>query len=148
MTATAPRPGSATATAPRQRMFPCLSYKDAPAAIEWLGQALGFEQVMAYTGPDGSIVHAELRLEGNVIMMGGERPDRYPVQSPASVSAATQGIYVFVPNVDALWERAVAAGATVVRPLANTDYGAREFGVRDPEGHVWDFGTYDPLASH
>jgi uncharacterized glyoxalase superfamily protein PhnB len=46
-----------------------------------------------------------------------------------------------------MWERVVAAGAEVVRPLADTDYGAREFGVRDPEGHLWDFGTYDPFAS-
>jgi uncharacterized glyoxalase superfamily protein PhnB len=129
-------------------MFPCLAYKDAPAAIAWLGKAFGFEEIVAYKGPDGNIVHAELRLEGNLIMMGGERPDHYPVRSPSSVGTPTQGTYVFVQNVDALWERAVAAGAEVVRPLADTDYGAREFGVRDPEGHLWDFGTYDPFASH
>ena len=120
----------------------------APAAIAWLAKAFGVEEVVAYEGPDGGIVHAELRLEGNLIMMGGERPDHYQVESPAGVSTPTQGIYVVVQHPDALWERALAAGAEVVRPLADTDYGSRRFGVRDPEGHLWDFGTYDPFASH
>ncbi|HLH26120.1 MAG TPA: VOC family protein [Chloroflexota bacterium] len=149
MTATMPaQPASRPTTRPPQRLFPCLAYQDAPAAIAWLGKAFGFEQMVAYTGPDGGIVHAELRLEGNVVMLGGERPDHYPVQSPATLGAPTQGVYVCVAAVDALWERAVAAGAAVVRPLADTHYGSREFSVRDPEGHVWSFGTYDPFAGH
>jgi uncharacterized glyoxalase superfamily protein PhnB len=148
MTATAPQQSNTSVIAARQRIFPCLAYKDAPAAIDWLGRAFGFEQAVCYTGPDGGIVHAELRLEGNLIMLGGERPDHYPIQSPATVGTPTQGVYIRVADVDALWARAVAAGAAVVRPLADTDYGSREFGVRDPEGHLWNFGTYDPFASH
>jgi uncharacterized glyoxalase superfamily protein PhnB len=148
MTATAPQPSSTGVTAPTQRMFPCLAYKDAPAAIAWLGKAFGFEEAVAYKDPDGSIVHAELRLEGNLIMMGGERPEHFPVLSPASVGQITQSTYVVVQDPDALWARATAAGAEVVRALADTDYGSREFGVRDPEGHLWNFGTYDPFASH
>jgi uncharacterized glyoxalase superfamily protein PhnB len=53
-----------------------------------------------------------------------------------------------VPDTDAVHARAVAAGATIIRPLQNTDYGSREFAVRDPEGHTWSIGNYDPWASH
>jgi uncharacterized glyoxalase superfamily protein PhnB len=148
MTATSSLPGSTRGIAPRQSIFPGLRYKDAPAAIAWLEQAFGFEQVVVYTGPDGGVAHAELSFQGNVVMLGAERQDAYPVQSPLSVNASTQGLYVCVEDVDALWERAMAAGAAVVRPLADTDYGSREFSVRDPEGHLWSFGTYDPFASH
>jgi uncharacterized glyoxalase superfamily protein PhnB len=149
MTAAIPaQPVSPSVARARQNIFPGIRYQDAPAAIAWLETAFGFEQVVVYTGPDGNIAHAELSFQGGIIMLGAERPDGYPVRSPRSVNAATQGIYVCVENVDALWERAVAAGAEVVRPPANTDYGSREFGVRDPEGHLWDFGTYDPFASH
>src|SRR5579871_5609690 len=92
--------------------------------------------------PDNAPAPAPVPVPGVPGRPGGDRPDHYPVQSPATLGAPTQGVYVCVAAVDALWERAVAAGAAVVRPLADTHYGSREFSVRDPEGHVWSFGTY------
>lgn len=123
-------------------IFPALRYEDAPAAIEWLATAFGFEQQMAIAEPDGSIAHAELRLGPGTIMLGSARED------PGNPWAAVrQGLYVAVEDVDAHYARAKAAGAEIVRPLENTDYGSREYSARDREGFLWSFGTYRPEAS-
>jgi uncharacterized glyoxalase superfamily protein PhnB len=127
-------------------LFPALRYQDAPAAIEWLVQAFGFEKKAVYPGPEGSntIAHAELRLGSGLIMLGSAKDDHLNMKSPRELGAITQGIYIVVDDVDARFERAKAAGAEVVIPPQDLDYGSREFAVRDPEGHLWSFGTYSP----
>ncbi len=125
----------------RPNIFPALRYEDAPAAIEWLGNAFGFEQQMVVPGPDGTIAHAQLRFESGVIMLGSADHSPRTTNPWATVK---QGVYVYVADVDAHYERAKAAGAEIVRELQATEYGSREYSARDTGGHLWSFGTYRP----
>lgn len=130
---------SSTENAPAV-VWPTLTYRDAPAAIRFLVDAFGFRETAVYTGqaPD-VVVHAELRWPGGGgVMLGTHRPDSVLADLPP----ATGSIYIVTDQPDALYERAVAAGATVVREPRDEDYGARGFSVRDPEGVIWSFGTY------
>lgn len=123
----------------RANIFPTMRYGDARAAIEWLGRAFGFQPGLAV--PDGAdrVAHAELSLGAGHIMLGSERDD------PANPWAKERiGLYVCVDDIDAHYARARAAGAEIVREIADTDYGAREYSVRDLEGYLWSFGTYRP----
>ena len=126
-------------------------YRNAPAAIEWLCRALGFERHAVYEGPNGTIGHAELILGGGMIMLGSAKDDEYSrrFKIPAEADGIeTRSSYIVVSDADAAYARVVEAGALVVRPLQNTEYGSREFTVKDPEGYSWTLGTYDPWAAH
>ena len=128
-------------------IIPAMRYKDAQAAIEWLCTVLGFLKRAAYEGPDGKIMHAELTLDGGMIMLGSAKDDEYgrEFRTPAELDGIeTRGVYILVADADAVFARATAAGVRLVRPLRNTDYGSREFTVKDPEGYSWSVGTYDP----
>jgi uncharacterized glyoxalase superfamily protein PhnB len=130
-----------------QTIFPALRYRDAPAAIEWLGRAFGFEPRMVVDGDGGTVAHAELVLGDAMIMLGTARPREeggYNAYAPPPGSGA---LYIVVSDPDAHHDRARDAGADVVRPPEATDYGSREYSARDPEGNVWSFGTYQPWAS-
>jgi len=123
----------------KPNIFPALRYKDGQAALDWLGKACGFEKHFVVPGPSGTIAHAQLTIGPGMIMVGSGS------QEPGNPwDAVPQGVYVQVENVDAHYARAKAAGAEIVRELKDTDYGSREYSVRDPEGHLWSFGTYDP----
>jgi uncharacterized glyoxalase superfamily protein PhnB len=119
-------------------VFPALRYADALTAIAWLERAFGFEQHVVHASEDGTVHHAELTYGNGMIMLGSARAD-----APA---ARETGIYVLVQNVDEHYTRAQAAGAEIVRAIQDTDYGSREYSVRDLEGNTWSFGTYDPFA--
>jgi len=127
-----------------QNIFPALRYRDAPAAIEWLERAFGFERLAVHPGPDGTIAHAELVLDGGVVMLGSVKPDAYGARSPREVGEISQSLYVCVRDADLHHARAAGAGAEVFRRPEDTFYGSREYSCRDPEGHVWSFGTYRP----
>jgi uncharacterized glyoxalase superfamily protein PhnB len=127
-----------------QSIFPALRYRDAPGAIDWLARAFGFERLMVHPGPDGTVAHAELILGEGVVMLGSTKPDAYGRRSPREVGEVSQSLYVWVPDADAHHARAEAAGAEVFRAPEDTGYGSREYSCRDPEGHVWSFGTYRP----
>jgi uncharacterized glyoxalase superfamily protein PhnB len=132
-----------------QRLYPSVRYDDARAAIAWLKSALGFEEHVVYPGEGESIAHAQLALGGNLIMLGSVKDDAYG-KSPASLGGVTGGVYIAFDTpaeIDACYARAKAAGAEIVRELCDTDYESHEFGVRDPEGHLWSFGTYCPQAA-
>ena len=135
---------------PNSTIMPALRYKDAPAAIDWLCQVFGFARHAVFAQPDGTIGHAELTLGGGMIMLGSVKDDEYGrnFKSPSELGAETRSAYLVVPDAEAVYARAQAAGATVVRPLQDTPYGSREFTVKDPEGHSWSVGTYDPWAAH
>lgn len=131
-----------------QSIYPAVRYEDAKAGIAWLESALGFEEHVVYANEDGSIAHAELKLAGNLIMLGSVKDDGYGV-SPKSAGLVTATVYVALESpaaIDALYSRAKAAGAQILRELCDTDYGSHDFTVRDPEGHVWSFGTYRPQS--
>jgi uncharacterized glyoxalase superfamily protein PhnB len=134
----------------RSTVIPALRYRNAPAAIDWFCQVFGFEKKAVYEGPDGSIMHAELTLNGGMIMLGSCRDDEYAsrYKSPEDLGGVeTRGAYIVVADADAAHARAVAAGAQIIRPLQDTTYGSREFAVKDPEGHSWGAGTYDPWVA-
>ena len=123
-------------------IVPCLSYRDAPAAIAWLKEAFGFTENMIVPGPDGTIAHAQLAFGSGLIMVGSQRDDELAMRIPCDLGGVTQSIYIVVD--DAHYARAVEAGAEIVRELQDTEYGSRDYSARDPEGHLWNFGTYRP----
>jgi uncharacterized glyoxalase superfamily protein PhnB len=123
-------------------VFPAMKVRDGHAAIEWLETAFGFERRAVHEAADGTVAHAELAFgDDGMIMLGGESRTPDPENPWAT---ARLGLYVHVDDVDAHYERARAAGAAIVRELADTPYGAREYSCRDPDGHLWSFGTYHP----
>jgi uncharacterized glyoxalase superfamily protein PhnB len=128
----------------RPNIFPAIRYDDAPAAIEWLVRAFGFEKLFVVPNPDGTIAHGELKLGPGVIMLGSARDDDLDMRSPHKLGGVNQSIYVYLPDVDSHYQQAKAAGAAIVREIHDTDYGSREYGVRDIEGNLWSFGTYRP----
>ncbi|HEX6585620.1 MAG TPA: VOC family protein [Solirubrobacterales bacterium] len=125
-----------------QLAYPIVSYENADAAIDWLKRAFGAEEIAVHKGDDGQVEHMELSFEGGVVMGGskrvGELAGKVEIGSPTS-------IYLVVSDPDAHHERAVAAGAEVVIPLRDEDYGSRGYSALDPEGNVWSFGTYRPV---
>ena len=123
-------------------IWPVLTYRDARAAIDFLGRAFGFEEAGTYARDDDPAVveHAEMRWPlGGGIMFGSAGKDDSPFGRRAPGNDA---VYVVCDDPDGLFERAVGAGAEVVRDLADADFGSRGFTVRDPEGNLWSFGTY------
>jgi uncharacterized glyoxalase superfamily protein PhnB len=135
----------------KSTVMPALRYRNAHAAIEWFCNVIGFERHAVYEGNDGAIGHAELKLNGGMIMLGSAKDDEHGrrFQSPDEHGEIeTMSAYIVVPDVDAVHARAVTAGATILRPIAATSYGSREFALRDPEGHSWSIGNYDPWATH
>jgi uncharacterized glyoxalase superfamily protein PhnB len=135
----------------KSTIFPSLRYKDAPAAIEWLCNVLGCTKHAVYANSDGTISHAELALGGGMIMLGSGKDDEYGkgFKSPGELGGVeTRSSYVLVADADTVYARAQAAGAVIVRPIHDPDYGGRLFGMKDPEGHSWSVGTYDPWKAH
>jgi len=130
----------------RANIMPTMRYRNAPEAIEWLCRAFGFEKHLVVPGDGGTIAHAQLVLGNGMIMLGSARDDAWGelVKPPRDRGGATAGIYVVVPDADAHHARATAAGAEIVEPPTDRDYGGRGYGCRDLEGHVWSFGTFDP----
>jgi uncharacterized glyoxalase superfamily protein PhnB len=134
---------STTETAPT--FYPGLRYRDARAAIAWLCKAFGFAEQAVY-GEGDVVHHAQLTFGNGIVMLGSSRPDSYG-RSPAELGGAVSStVYVYVAEIDAHCQRAKQAGAEIVRELQDTDYGSREYSARDPEGHVWSFGTYHPAV--
>lgn len=128
-------------------IIPCLRYRDAHAAIAWLEQAFDFKPQAVYA--DGAIVyHAQLVYGGGMVMLGsvdnGGEWGKLVVQPDEIDGRETQSACVIVDDPDAHYARAVAAGAKVVIDIADQDYGGRGYACRDPEGHLWWFGSYDP----
>jgi uncharacterized glyoxalase superfamily protein PhnB len=127
-------------------MYPILGYRDLPAAIDWLYRVFGFEPLELVKNDDGTYVHVELRL-GDGVIMPTTQSSKPNADNPWEQPLTTQGLYVALDGLDAHYERAVAARAEIVRPLADTDYGSREYTARDLEGNLWSFGTYRPRTT-
>src|SRR5262245_28664644 len=127
---------------------PYLIVKDADAALAFYKKAFGFEEKVAMPGPDGKLMHAEVKWRDCVIMFGPEGPT-HPAKSPRTLGVRSPvGIYVYCDDVDALYRRALDAGAVSDRPPQDQFYGDRTCTVTDPDGHSWSFGTnvadFDP----
>jgi uncharacterized glyoxalase superfamily protein PhnB len=119
-------------------IYPALRYQDGRKAIDWLCRSFGFERHLVFDGADGSVAHAELQMGTAVIGVSSVGP----VSPDNPWTTVSQGVYVCATDVDALHDRAKAAGATIVMPLKDQDYGSRDFSARDTAGHLWSFGTY------
>lgn len=119
-----------------QKITPYLFYEDVDTALEFLARAFGFEEVLRFTGEEGYVNHAEMRLGDESIMLGDPGDD---FQNPKQLGQATVGIHVYVDDVDAHYERAEAAGAEILQEPTDQEYGDRRYDTKDPEGHYWYF---------
>lgn len=124
----------------RQRIFPMLAYNDAPAAIDFLCRAFGFTERERMKMPDGTIGHAEIVLNGNVVMLattwkaGG-------MASPQDIPGMPSQLFCDVDDVDAHHRHSVEAGAIVIAAPEDQPYGMRMYRAMDPEGHRWLFAS-------
>ena len=132
-------------------VIPGMRYADAPAAIDWLCRAFGFEKHLVVPGDEeGVIAHAQLRYGNGMIMLGSALDREFDkLQKPpgATGSVPSQSPYIILEDADKHYARAVAAGAEIVMDIKDEDHGGRGYSCRDPEGHIWNFGTYDPWAA-
>lgn len=126
-------------------IIPTLRYQDARAAIEWLCDTFGFTRHLIVDDADGGIAHAQLQFGNGMIMLGSAQDDDFGrLQKPAVNNVVTQSPYIIVADIDDHYARAVAAGATIVMPIKDEDYGGRGYSCLDPQGQLWNFGSYDP----
>jgi PhnB protein len=116
-------------------IIPYIFYRDVPAALDWLTRAFGFAETMRTATPNGG----EMTLDGQRIMMG-QGSKEWRMVSAHEAEMATQGIFIYLADVDAHYERAQAAGAEIVKPPEDLSYG-RSYTARDPDGHPWFFTT-------
>jgi uncharacterized glyoxalase superfamily protein PhnB len=147
MARTAEQVTPTVAKATRATVIPCLRYRDASAAIDWLCQTFGFERRLVVPGKDGTILHAELGFGNGMIMVGSVQENEFGrlMAQPDDIGGAeTQCSYLIVSDADAIYETAKAAGAKIVLDIKDESYGGRGFTCSDLEGHLWNFGTYDP----
>jgi uncharacterized glyoxalase superfamily protein PhnB len=128
-------------------IYPAVRYRDADAALDFLRAAFAAEEREVNRDPHGRIGHAELVLGGGIVMLGEYSEEGWLGGHAPDPLGSTVSLYIAVPDPDAHHDRAVAAGARLVRELQDTPYGSREYSVRDPEGNLWSFGTYDPAAN-
>lgn len=123
-----------------QRLLPYLSVRNAAAALDFYQRAFGAVEDYRLVEPGGRIGHAELTLAGARFMLAEEYPE-YDSVGPQTVGNTTVSLLVYVEDVDAFVARAVAAGATLLRPVADQFYGDRVGWLKDPFGHKWSFAS-------
>ena len=133
-------------------VIPCLRYRDAPAAIEWLCKAFGFEKHLVVPNDDGTIAHAQLSFGNGMVMLGSVQKEETEfgrlMKQPDEIGGGqTQSSYMVVNDADAVYASAKSAGAKIAREIKDEDYGGRSFSCLDLEGHLWNFGSYDPWQS-
>lgn len=121
------------------RVTPYLYYKDSAAALDFITRTFGFTEKVRMADDSGQVTHAEVALADGVVMFGSPGEE---YRNPKELGATTQNIYVYVDDVDAHYEHAKSAGATIVREVEDQFYGDRSYGVADPEGHEWIFATH------
>lgn len=117
-------------------IVPYLSYADGKAACAFLEKAFGLRTITAFDGEDGTLMHAELAFGNGVIMVGTEKREK-----------GSPGLYLVVQDVDAHFAQAQAAGAEILYPPEDTEWGTRRYRAKDPEGHEWSFGSYQPQTT-
>ena len=120
---------------------PYLTVKGAAAAIDFYKKAFGAEQALRLDTPDGKVMHAEIRIGGSVIMLHDEMPE-WKALGPQTIGDSASSIMLYVGDVDAVFKRAVAAGATSTMEVADQFYGDRCGSLKDPFGHKWSIATH------
>jgi uncharacterized glyoxalase superfamily protein PhnB len=140
---------SSTAKTTRATVIPCLRYRDAPKAIEWLCSVFGLEKQLVVPNNDGTIAHAQLSFGNGMVMLGSvsnaDSEFGHLTRQPDEIDGIeTQSPYLIVSDADSVYQRAKAAGSKIEIEIKDEDYGGRGFSCRDVEGHLWNVGTYDP----
>ena len=126
---------------------PYLIVKGAAAAIEFYKSVFGAIEEMRMAGPGGTIMHAEIRIGDSKIMLSEECP-QWGTRGPQTLGGSPVGLCLYFPDVDARVAAAVAAGATVTKPVQDQFYGDRSGSVTDPFGHQWTVATHIEDVSH
>ncbi len=137
--------------APLGTIVPTLRYRDVAAAIDWLCKAFDFERHLVVPGEKGDVCYAELTFGGGMIMLGPVANSAFEglMTQPADAGGVeTQICYLFVEDAAAHCAQAKAAGAEIMLDIEGEDGGGRGYSCRDPEGHIWNFGTYNPWKRH
>ena len=132
------------------KIIPSIRYKDCKKAIDWLCEAFGFEEHLIVPSDTGGILHAQLIYQDRMIMLGsaheGDEFGRLN-SSPLELEGQnTASVYMVVDDADAHYQKAVSCGAEIIFDIKDEDYGGRGYTCKDLEGHLWNFGTYDPWA--
>ena len=137
----------ASSTLPAPHLMPLMRYRDLAEAMSWLERAFGFEKQIAVSDNDGAAIYGQMTYRGSLLMMGAVRDtdlDKLMRQPDEVGDVETQSCYVVVDDADAHYARAVDAGAEVVLEIKSDGLGRRGYSCRDPQGHIWNFGTYNP----
>jgi uncharacterized glyoxalase superfamily protein PhnB len=122
------------------QLIPVLTYQDIPAAHDFLVNAFGFSGGGVSSDEAGRPVHGEVSMDGATVWLHRVTAE-HRLESPLTHDVANAGLFVYVADVDAHFDRARAAGARIDSPPVDRPYGQREYGARDPEGHRWWFAT-------
>jgi uncharacterized glyoxalase superfamily protein PhnB len=132
----------------RSSVIPGLRYRNAKVMIDWLCEVFGFERQVVHAGPGDIVMHAQLTLGNGMIMVGSVNngmPSSGLLKQPDETGGAeTQSPYLVVPDINAVHARAKKAGAKMLMDLEDKGYGGKAFTCADPEGHIWNVGTFDP----
>lgn len=128
---------------PTPSVIPYLLYDDPAEVRDFLVEALGFTEVATSMSPAGDVGNVALRMADKFVMLSSAQP-AMGMAAPGSLPAVHAGVMVYVDDVDAHYERATSAGATIWYEPQDMPYGQREYGVRDPENGFWCFGTLLP----
>jgi len=132
--------------APRQTVIPSLRYDDAEAAIAWLRGVFGMTEHFVVR-EQGRVGHAEIAWRGSLVMLGEKTDDPNDLHNLPYRHGSVNLTAESAAQVDQIYARAQAAGAAIIQPLTDTDYGSHAFTIADPEGNHWYLGTYDALAA-
>ena len=122
-------------------LTPYMTVRNARAAIDFYRQAFGAEKVLQLDMADGSVAHAEIRIGDSVVMLS-EESEAWGTKGPLTLGGSPMFLMAYVADVDAAFRRAIAAGATEVRPVADQFYGDRSGTLKDPYGHQWTLSTH------
>ena len=129
------------------RIYPTLRCRDEAAMIRWLKDVIGFTEHVVYRNDAGAVQHAELAYGSSILMLGQCRDDEYGRLVGDIGGRRTDALYVAVNDPDTLHAKVKASGVKIEMELHTTDYGSRDFACRDPEGNLWNFGTYWPKVT-
>jgi PhnB protein len=124
-----------------QSVTPYLFVRGASSAIDFYKTVFGAKETMRMQGPDGRIVHAEVKIGDSIVMVADENPAN-GVMSPQTIGGYSVGLHIYVENVDAVIQKAVESGAKPLRPIKNQFYGDRSGTLLDPFGHMWSVSTH------
>jgi uncharacterized glyoxalase superfamily protein PhnB len=123
-------------------LTPSLTVSDAKKAIEFYQKAFGAKELNRAPGPDGRLMHAEIKIGDSILMLNDSFPEMGGNPAPAADASLPSSLHLYVENADAVFERAVKAGATVTMPLMDMFWGDRYGRIRDPFGHSWAIATH------